>query len=92
MVAVCLFQAATIYGYITLMMYKKSFDLFPIKRDYAFFAHCAVSPLFRNALDREMEVAERHHRQGAVFAVDHYLEILDSLSATFLFERTITSW
>jgi cysteine desulfurase/selenocysteine lyase len=59
--------------------FEKSLDLFPIKRELAFFAHCSASPLYSNALNREKEFAEAHHNSGIVFVAKHYHRILDSL-------------
>jgi selenocysteine lyase/cysteine desulfurase len=60
-------------------MFEKNFDLFPIKREYAFFAHCGVSPLFSKAYRREREIAEEQQNTGGLFFVNQYDEILHNL-------------
>ena len=60
-------------------MFDKSLELFPIKKDYAFFAHCAVSPLFSKAFAKETEIAKKQQDEGLLFIKEKYNEILQSL-------------
>jgi len=59
-------------------MFDKSLELFPIKKNYAFFAHCAVSPLFSKACAKEIEVSKKQQDAGLLFIKEKYIEILES--------------
>ncbi len=59
-------------------MFDKSKDLFPIKDGYVFLAHCGVSPLYREALEKEWEISEKHHKKGGLI-FNEYNDILNGL-------------
>jgi selenocysteine lyase/cysteine desulfurase len=59
-------------------MFDKRHDLFPVKDQYVFLSHCAIAPLYRPALVREMEIAEAQSRSG-VLIYGRYNPTLDGL-------------
>lgn len=59
-------------------MFEKSKDLFPIKDSYVFLAHCGASPLYKNAFEKEREIAREHHEKGGM-VFEKYTGILDGL-------------
>lgn len=62
----------------TAMEFDKCPESFPVKKEFVFLAHCAVSPLLASAFRAERDVAEDHMRGGALMFV-RYREILDEL-------------
>jgi selenocysteine lyase/cysteine desulfurase len=59
-------------------MFDKSNALFPIKDQYVFLSHCSISPLYSQALKRELDVAETQSRTG-LLVFSQYDAILDGL-------------
>ncbi len=60
-------------------MFDKSTKLFPIKDNYIYLAHCAVSPLYSKACEREKYIAEEHQNLGGLLLGRQYEEILEEL-------------
>ncbi len=59
-------------------MIPKDSDLFPVKKEGVFLAHCAISPLPKPASDAVMEVASSQMRLGG-FGLTPYRKILEDL-------------
>ncbi|MDY0040321.1 MAG: aminotransferase class V-fold PLP-dependent enzyme [Desulforhabdus sp.] len=59
-------------------MFDKSSDLFPVKNNYIYLAHCGVSPLYSGALRKELEIARAQCDTGAL-AFKRYEDYLDEL-------------
>lgn len=59
-------------------MFDKSEDLFPIKDSTIFLAHCGISPLYREAMEKEREISEKHHKKGGLIFKE-YDDILNGL-------------
>uniref|UniRef100_A0A832A0I8 Aminotransferase class V-fold PLP-dependent enzyme n=1 Tax=Desulfacinum infernum TaxID=35837 RepID=A0A832A0I8_9BACT len=59
-------------------MMRKDPDLFPVKKEGVFLAHCAVSPLPKPARDALTEVADSQMRLGG-FGLAPYRKILEDL-------------
>jgi cysteine desulfurase/selenocysteine lyase len=62
-------------------MFDKSSESFPVKESYIFLDHCAVSPLYKGALEKELEISRAHHRSGGLI-FSKYNEILNGLRTT----------
>ncbi|MFC1523682.1 aminotransferase class V-fold PLP-dependent enzyme, partial [Thermodesulfobacteriota bacterium] len=68
------------------MMFDKSPELFPVKKEYLFLAHSSVSPLFSSAAQREMDIARAQRDTGVLVAWDYgvILQQLKSSAAALL--------
>ena len=62
-------------------MFDKSNDLFPVKKNYIYLAHCGISPLFSGAYLKELEISRAQRDTGAL-AFKRYEDHLDELRAT----------
>lgn len=62
-------------------MFDKSSDLFPVKKNYIYLAHCGISPLYSGALRKELEIAQAQRDTGAL-AFKRYEDYLDELRST----------
>lgn len=62
-------------------MFDKSIDLFPIKESYVFLSHCAVSPLYTEALKKECEISEKQNKTGGLVFEELYDKTLGNLRA-----------
>ena len=47
-------------------MFDKSPERFPIKDQYVFLSHCGMSPLYRDAMLKEREIAEVQNRTASL--------------------------
>jgi len=59
-------------------MFDKSNELFPVKGNYIYLAHCSISPLYSGAFGKEMKIAQEQVQSGVV-ALKQYENFLDDL-------------
>jgi len=59
-------------------MFDKSNELFPVKGNYIYLAHCSISPLYSGAFGKEMKLAQEQVQSGVV-ALKQYENFLDDL-------------
>lgn len=67
-------------------MFDKSHERFPIKEQYVFLSHCGISPLYREAMLKEREVAELQNRTASLVYAQYHaiLEGLRQAAAALL--------
>ncbi len=64
------------------MQFDKRKANFPAKEAYNFLAHCGISPLYRGAADRAVELIRDQEHHGSVNFVNYYLEEQEAAKVT----------
>lgn len=65
------------------MIFDKSIASFPAKKEMTFLAHCGISPMYKKAADKAIELITEQQRHGATTFKGYYIQELTAFKEQF---------
>ena len=65
------------------MTFDKSRELFPVKNDMTYLAHCGISPMYKNAADKAVELIREQQKFGSTTFINYYPQQLKAFCVEF---------